>query len=57
MVLLGTGKSLTSEEVSSQTGLTYVDVGAFAKDHNLVTGWDEEYQCHILDEDLVCPHF
>ncbi len=52
-MIIGTGKSLTSSEVSSQTGLTCVDVGAFAKRHELVSGWDEEYKCHILDEDMV----
>lgn len=52
-VCSGTGKSLTCGEVCSQVGLTGVDVGAFARENNLFAGWDEQYQCHILDEDMV----
>lgn len=52
-VWAGTGKSLTCGEVSSRAGLTYVDVGVFAKENNLFTGWDDQYQCHILDDDMV----
>ena len=49
----GTGKSLTSSEVATQTGLTHLDVGALAKEHELFEGWDEQFQCPILDEDKV----
>ncbi len=50
---LGTGKSLTCEEVCAQSGLTHVDVGSLAKQHDLYDGWDEQYKCPVLDEDKV----
>ena len=49
----GTGKSLTAAEVCSRTGMRHVDVGLVAKQHNLYEGFDEQYQCPILDEDKV----
>ena len=49
----GTGKSVTSAEVASRTGLRHVDVGTVAKDNNFYEGWDEQYQCPIVDEDKV----
>ena len=49
----GTGKSLTCGEVAARTGLRQVDVGQLAKDNNFFEGWDEQYQCPILDEDKV----
>ena len=49
----GTGKSLTSSEVANQTGLAHIDVGTLAKEHDLFEGWDEQFQCPILDEDKV----
>ena len=49
----GTGKSLTAEEVCSRTGMRHVDVGQLAKQQNLFDGWDEQYQCPVLDEDKV----
>ncbi len=49
----GTGKSLTATEVVLQTGLSHIDVGALAKEHNMFEGWDEQFQCPVLDEDKV----
>ena len=49
----GTGKSLTSGEVASRSGLVHVDIGIVAKDNNLFEGWDEQFECPILDEDKV----
>lgn len=49
----GTGKSLTCGEVCIKTGLTHVDVGVLAKTNDMYNGWDEQYQCPILDEDKV----
>lgn len=33
--------------------MRHVDVGLVAKQHNLYEGFDEKYQCPILDEDKV----
>lgn len=49
----GTGKSLTCGEVCLKTSLAHVDIGGLAKTNDLYEGWDEQYQCSILDEDKV----
>ena len=49
----GTGKTVTASELSKRTGLRYVNIGDLAKENDLYEGWDEEYQCHVLDEDRV----
>ena len=54
VLVVGTGKSLTAEEVCARTGMRHVDVGRLAKEHDLFDGWDEQYQCPILHEDKVC---
>ena len=33
--------------------MRYINVGDVAKEKELYEGWDEEYQCPILDEDKV----
>jgi len=47
------GKSLTATEASSLTSLTHIDIGTLAKQNDLFEGWDEQFQCPILDEDKV----
>ena len=49
----GTGKTTLGQELATRGGLTFIDVGSLAKEQNLYDGYDEEYQCHILDEDRV----
>lgn len=49
----GTGKSITATEVSSRTNMIHIDCGELARQHNFYEGWDEQYQCHVLDEDKV----
>ena len=49
----GTGKSTTASEVAQKTGLKYTDIGEVAKIGQLYDGWDEQFQCYILDEDKV----
>lgn len=31
-----------------------VEIGALVRDKQLHQGWDEEYGCHILDEERIC---
>ncbi|KAL7750637.1 factor activating pos9 [Sorochytrium milnesiophthora] len=50
----GTGKTTTSELVAIATGLTHVNVGDLVKDKSLHEGWNDDFQCYILDEDKVC---
>ncbi|XP_041362385.1 adenylate kinase isoenzyme 6-like [Gigantopelta aegis] len=49
----GTGKSTLASELAQRTALNYVGVGNLAKEQELFEGWDETYQCPILDEDRV----
>jgi adenylate kinase len=50
----GTGKSTLSEAVKEQTNLNHIDVAKLIKEKSLHDGWDEKYQCYILNEDKVC---
>ncbi|XP_076586301.1 adenylate kinase isoenzyme 6 isoform X1 [Chaetodon auriga] len=49
----GVGKTTLGKELAQRTGLTYVNIGDLAQEGQLYDGYDEEYQCPILDEDRV----
>ncbi|XP_057316042.1 adenylate kinase isoenzyme 6-like [Hydractinia symbiolongicarpus] len=49
----GTGKSTLAAELAQKTGLNYINVGDLAKKEQLFEGWDDKYNCHVLDEDGV----
>lgn len=50
----GTGKSTTAQMVlQSVPSMRHIEVGALVKDKQLHDGWDDEYECYILDEDRV----
>lgn len=49
----GTGKSTTCESIVEATGLHYVNVGELVRSQDLHCGWDDEFSCHIIDEDKV----
>lgn len=49
----GTGKSTTAEAVASATGLCHINVGEWVKEKELHSGWDDEHQAFIIDEDKV----
>ncbi|KAM8961185.1 adenylate kinase isoenzyme 6 [Pelodytes ibericus] len=49
----GVGKTTLGKELAARSGLTYVNVGDLAKEGNLYEGYDEEYDCPVLDEDRV----
>jgi hypothetical protein len=56
----GTGKTTLAEAVATASGLAHVDVGKAIREQELHSGWDEEFQCHIVDEDKAraafCQH-
>ena len=52
----GTGKTTTANELAAQTGLRCVSIGEVAKENNFYDGWDEELECHVLDEEKVCKY-
>ncbi|KAH3837493.1 adenylate kinase isoenzyme 6-like [Dreissena polymorpha] len=49
----GTGKSTLGQELAQRSGLRYVNVGDLAKQEQFYDGYDEQYQCPVLDEDQV----
>ena len=50
----GTGKSATASVVASRLpAMRHVEVGALAREKALHEGWDEELQCHVLDEERI----
>uniref|UniRef100_A0AAX7VVJ6 Adenylate kinase isoenzyme 6 n=1 Tax=Astatotilapia calliptera TaxID=8154 RepID=A0AAX7VVJ6_ASTCA len=49
----GVGKTTLGKELAQRTGLTYVNIGDLAQEGQLFDGYDDEYQCPILDEDRV----
>ena len=49
----GTGKSTLGAEVAQRSGLNYLNIGDLAKQEDLFEGFDDEYQCPVLDEDRV----
>lgn len=50
----GTGKTILGMELSKRTGMNFVNIGDMAKENNYYEGWDDERQCHVLNEDGVC---
>ncbi|XP_077989463.1 adenylate kinase isoenzyme 6-like [Glandiceps talaboti] len=49
----GTGKTTLAQETGQRLQMQYISVGDVAKEKELYEGWDEEYQCPILDEDRI----
>ncbi|KAL9674874.1 hypothetical protein QQ045_003073 [Rhodiola kirilowii] len=50
----GTGKTTTCEALAEATGLRHVNIGELVKEKNLHDGWDDEFECHVINEDLIC---
>ncbi|KAI3997351.1 hypothetical protein MKX01_003154 [Papaver californicum] len=50
----GTGKTTTSSLLSDATEFCHINIGDLVKQKNLHDGWDDELECHIINEDLVC---
>ncbi|KAL4857829.1 4-hydroxy-3-methylbut-2-en-1-yl diphosphate synthase (ferredoxin) [Chlorella vulgaris] len=50
----GTGKTSLSEQVAAATGLKHLNIGDLVKSQQLHTGWDDEFECLVIDEDKVC---
>lgn len=49
----GTGKTTTCQQVVEAIGFTYVNIGDWVKEQELHSGWDDEHDCYIIDEDKV----
>ncbi|XP_027359213.1 adenylate kinase isoenzyme 6 homolog [Abrus precatorius] len=50
----GTGKTTVSTALAEATQLHHINVGELVKEKNLHDGWDDELDCYVLNEDLVC---
>lgn len=50
----GTGKTTTCEQVAQAAGLKSINVGELVKSQELHSGWDDDFNCFVIDEDKVC---
>ncbi|KAF7815521.1 adenylate kinase isoenzyme 6-like protein [Senna tora] len=50
----GTGKTTMSSALAEATQLRHINVGELVKEKNLHDGWDDELDCYVINEDLVC---
>ncbi|KAL8142421.1 hypothetical protein V2J09_015453 [Rumex salicifolius] len=50
----GTGKTTMSSALAEATQLQHINISEFVKEKNLHDGYDEEFDCHVINEDLVC---
>ncbi|KAJ9546104.1 hypothetical protein OSB04_025811 [Centaurea solstitialis] len=50
----GTGKTTTSAAVAEAANLRHINIGELVKDKKLHDGWDDQLECYVINEDLVC---
>ncbi|XP_071709336.1 adenylate kinase isoenzyme 6 homolog [Rutidosis leptorrhynchoides] len=50
----GTGKTTTSAALAEATSLRHINIGELVKDKKLHDGWDDQLECYVINEDLVC---
>lgn len=51
----GTGKSTTCSLLAEATRFRHINVSDLVREKGLHDGWDDEFDCHIINEDLVGP--
>lgn len=49
----GTGKTTLCQQVAEATGLKHINIGDLVKAQSLHSGWDDEFECLVIDEDKV----
>ena len=49
----GTGKTTTSSSLAEATQLRHINIGELIREKNLHDGWDDQFDCHVINEDLV----
>ena len=49
----GTGKTTTCSLLSEAAGLRHVNIGDLVREKSLHDGWDDDLECHVINEDLV----
>ncbi|KAJ1497457.1 factor activating pos9 [Coelomomyces lativittatus] len=50
----GTGKTTLCELLSLATSMKHLSVSEMVKHLGLHEGWDDQYECFIIDEDKIC---
>ncbi|KAF3341600.1 P-loop containing nucleoside triphosphate hydrolases superfamily protein [Carex rostrata] len=50
----GTGKTTTSSLLADATGMHHFNISDLSREKGLHDGWDDELDCHVINEDLVC---
>lgn len=50
----GTGKTTTASALAEATQFRHINIGDLVKEKNLHDGWDDQFDCYIINEDLVC---
>ncbi|XP_030526795.1 adenylate kinase isoenzyme 6 homolog [Rhodamnia argentea] len=50
----GTGKTTTASSLAEASQVRHVSIGDLVRDKGLHDGWDDELECHVVNEDLVC---
>ena len=52
----GTGKSSLVDRLKVELKderFNYINIGDFAKENNCTSGWDEDFNCHVIEEDKL----
>ncbi|EGT38247.1 hypothetical protein CAEBREN_17186 [Caenorhabditis brenneri] len=52
----GTGKSTLGQQVADRLGFEFIEVSKEVRENNLQGEFDEQYNCHVLDEDKLLDH-
>ncbi|CAI9776431.1 unnamed protein product [Fraxinus pennsylvanica] len=50
----GTGKTTTATALAEAIQLRHINIGDLVKEKNLHDGWDDQFDCYLINEDLVC---
>ncbi|KAF1763754.1 hypothetical protein GCK72_003699 [Caenorhabditis remanei] len=52
----GTGKSTLGQQVAEKLGFEFIEISKEVRENNLQGEFDEQYNCHVLDEDKLLDH-
>ncbi|VDN60442.1 unnamed protein product [Dracunculus medinensis] len=52
----GSGKSTLSEILAKKLGFEHINVGKLIREYELYDEYDEEMDCHVLNEDKLLDH-
>ncbi|KAF6152420.1 hypothetical protein GIB67_038043 [Kingdonia uniflora] len=50
----GMGKTTMSSLLADAAQLRHINVGDVVKEKNFYDGWDENLECHFINENQVC---